>query len=87
MNVVSSLRLQTTLPLVEGLRIPAMRARHWKQVLRYATTGHTHLLGRGGAFDPASLEDLTFGQLLDLGLHCELLKSCITLLKWVVTVA
>ena len=48
-----------------------MRARHWKQVLRFAKGGSIHLLGRGGTFDPSTLEELTFGQLLDMGLHSE----------------
>ena len=48
---------------------PSMRARHWKQVLRFAKGGSVHLLGRGGTFDPSVLEELTFGQLLDMGLH------------------
>lgn len=48
-----------------------MRARHWKQVLRFAKGGPVHLLGRGGTFDPSVLEELTFGQLLDMGLHSE----------------
>ncbi len=69
--------LQTSAPLVEGLKSPAMRPRHWKQVLRYASTGHTILLGRGGAFDPALLGEMTFGQLLDLELHCELFNCCL----------
>lgn len=47
---------------------PAMRPRHWKQVLRYASMP-SHLLGRGGTFDPALLEELTFGQLLEMNLH------------------
>ena len=50
---------------------PSMRARHWKQVLRFAKGGSVHLLGRGGTFDPSILEELTFGQLLDMGLHSE----------------
>ena len=50
---------------------PSMRARHWKQVLRFAKGGSVHLLGRGGTFDPSVLEELTFGQLLDMGLHSE----------------
>ena len=51
---------------------PSMRPRHWKQVLRFAKGGGPmHLLGRGGAFDPSVLEELTFGQLLDMGLHRE----------------
>lgn len=49
-----------------------MRPRHWKQVLRFAKGGGPmHLLSRGGAFDPSVLEELTFGQLLDMGLHRE----------------
>ena len=48
-----------------------MRARHWKQVLRFAKGGYIHLLGRGGTFDPSVVEELTFGQLLDMGLHSE----------------
>ena len=49
-----------------------MRPRHWKQVLHFAKSGPVHLLGRSGAFDPEILDELTFGQLLDLGLHSEL---------------
>ena len=29
-----------------------MRQRHWKQVIRHASGGTAHLLGRGGTFDP-----------------------------------
>ena len=49
-----------------------MRARHWKQVLRFAKGGPVHLLGRGGTLDPSVLEELSFGQLMDMGLHSEL---------------
>ena len=47
---------------------PAMRPRHWKQVLRYASTP-SHLLGRMGTFEPSLLDKLTFGQLLEMNLH------------------
>ena len=50
-----------------------MRPRHWKQVLRHATAPFA-LMGRGGTFDPTLLEDLTFGQLLEMNLHCEFIK-------------
>ena len=54
-----------------------MRPRHWKQVLRLAKPGGpVHLLGRGGSVDPGTLEDLTLGQLLGLGLHSELDRGC-----------
>lgn len=52
-----------------------MRPRHWKQVLRFAKGGPVHLLNRGGAFDPNILEELTFGQLLDMGLQREFTKK------------
>ena len=63
--------VRTTIPLVEGLRSPAMRPRHWKQVLRLAAGTHLVGLGRGGSAQPAALQALSFGQLLDLGLHGE----------------
>ena len=64
---------------------PSMRPRHWKQVLRLAKGGGpVHLLGRGGAFDPSSLEDLSLGQLLGLGLHREFItaRSICNLGQW-----
>ena len=51
---------------------PSMRPRHWKQVLRFAKSGPVHLLGRSGAFDLEILDELTFGQLLDMELHGKL---------------
>ena len=37
-------------------------------MIRYASRS-SHLLGRGGTFDPSLLEELTFGQLLQMNLH------------------
>ena len=52
-----------------------MRPRHWKQVLRYASGGPTHLLSRGGSFDITLLEELTFGQMLEMQLHSKFILS------------
>ena len=46
-----------------------MRPRHWKQVLKFARSSFTHSLMKGGSFDVSLLEELTFGQLLDMELH------------------
>ncbi len=48
-----------------------MRPRHWKQVLKLARSGTSHHLSRGGTFDVSLLEELTFGQFLDMALHGE----------------
>jgi dynein heavy chain len=49
--------MQTSLPLVEELHHPAMRDRHWKQLMR--TTGVTFQMG----------SNFNLGNLLDLELH------------------
>jgi dynein heavy chain len=49
--------MQTSLPLVEELHHPAMRDRHWKQLMR--TTGVTFQMG----------SNFSLGNLLDLELH------------------
>lgn len=49
--------MQTSLPLVEELHHPAMRDRHWKQLMR--TTGTTFQMG----------SNFSLGNLLDLKLH------------------
>ena len=49
--------MQTSLPLVEELHSPAMRDRHWKQLMR--TTGVTFTMDR----------NFSLGNLLDLKLH------------------
>lgn len=51
-----------------------MRPRHWKQVLKLARSGTSHFLSRGGTFDVSLLEELTFGQFLDMTLHGECFK-------------
>ena len=63
---------QLTLPLVEGLRSTAIRPRHWKQVLRYASSSSlssSHLVSRGGGLDSSVLDSLTLSQLMALELH------------------
>ena len=50
---------------------PSMRPRHWKQVLKLARSSTSHFLSRGGTFDVSLLEELTFGQFLDMTLHGE----------------
>eukprot|EP00057_Strongylocentrotus_purpuratus_P006394 XP_011660868.1 PREDICTED: dynein beta chain, flagellar outer arm [Strongylocentrotus purpuratus] len=57
----SILVIQACLPLIEDLSNPAMRTRHWKQLVRVT----------GGALviDNESLINMTFGQLLQLGLQ------------------
>ena len=54
---------QVYLPLMEDLRNPAMRTRHWKQLVRVT----------GGAvnIDTDTLARMTLGELLSLGLHSE----------------
>lgn len=49
------------LPIIEEIANPAMRTRHWKQLVR--VSGGTALV------DNETLKMLTFGQLLDLNLH------------------
>ncbi|XP_064650622.1 uncharacterized protein LOC135502065 isoform X3 [Lineus longissimus] len=53
--------IQATLPLVDDLSNPAMRTRHWKQLVRVT----------GGALqiDNDTLKRMTFGELLGLGLQ------------------
>ena len=45
-------------------------------MLQYAAGNHTLLLGRGGAFDPTHLQEMTFGELLELRLHGECCDWC-----------
>lgn len=49
------------LPLIEDLANPAMRTRHWKQLLRIACGN--------SLFDNESFKALTFGKLMDLNLQ------------------
>jgi dynein heavy chain len=62
MGLHESIRvIQATLPLVDDLSNPAMRTRHWKQLVRVT----------GGALqiDNDTLKRMTFGELLGLGLQ------------------
>lgn len=54
---------QTSLPLIDDLSNPAMRTRHWKQLVRVT----------GGAIqiDNDTLKRMTLGELLSLGLQSE----------------
>jgi dynein heavy chain len=52
------------LPIIEEIANPAMRNRHWKQLVR--VSGGTAIV------DNEALKTLTFGQLLDLNLHGKL---------------
>ena len=56
-----SLILQICLPLIDDLSNPAMRTRHWKQLVRVT----------GGALtiDNDTLKRMTLGELLSLGLQ------------------
>ena len=49
------------LPIIEEIANPAMRTRHWKQLVRVS--------GAVTAIDNETLKMLTFGQLIDLNLH------------------
>jgi len=53
------------LPIIEEIANPAMRNRHWKQLVR--VSGGTAIV------DNEALKTLTFGQLLDLNLHGKLI--------------
>lgn len=55
--------LQACLPLIDDLSNPAMRTRHWKQLVRVT----------GGVFqiDNDTLKRMTLGELLSLGLQRE----------------
>jgi len=53
--------IKMCLPIIEEIANPAMRTRHWKQLVR--VSGGTALV------DNETLKMLTFGQLLDLNLH------------------
>ncbi|CAF0814108.1 unnamed protein product [Brachionus calyciflorus] len=53
--------IKNCLPIIEEIANPAMRTRHWKQLVR--VSGGTNLV------DNETLKMLTFGQLLDLNLH------------------
>ncbi|XP_033641711.1 dynein beta chain, flagellar outer arm-like [Asterias rubens] len=57
----SILIIQASLPLIEDLSNPAMRTRHWKQLVR--VTGGALLI------DNENLKRMTLGQLLQLGLQ------------------
>ncbi|XP_022099208.1 dynein beta chain, ciliary-like [Acanthaster planci] len=57
----SILVIQACLPLIEDLSNPAMRTRHWKQLVR--VTGGALLI------DNENLKRMTLGQLLQLGLQ------------------
>ncbi|KAL5499629.1 hypothetical protein EMCRGX_G011081 [Ephydatia muelleri] len=70
LSVVKSIRdIQATLLMIDGLRSTAMRPRHWKQVLRYASSTHSSQHLGWGLLDMSELHELTLGQLVDLGLH------------------
>lgn len=49
------------MPITEEIANPAMRTRHWKQLVR--VSGSTALV------DNETLKMLTFGQLLELNIH------------------
>ena len=57
------LAFQDCLPLIDDLSNPAMRTRHWKQLVRVT----------GGAIqiDNDTLKRMTLGELLSLGLQSE----------------
>uniref|UniRef100_W5M8M7 Uncharacterized protein n=1 Tax=Lepisosteus oculatus TaxID=7918 RepID=W5M8M7_LEPOC len=63
--------IQLTLPLIEDLLNPAMRTRHWKQLVR--VTGGQLLIS------PQSLRGMTLGDLLALGLqkHADNVKAIV----------
>ncbi len=60
---------------------PSMRPRHWKQLLKLAPSGTTHMLSRGGVFDISALEELTFRQLLDMRLHGEIDRQLLIIVQ------
>jgi dynein heavy chain len=49
------------LPIIEEIANPAMRTRHWKQLVRIS--------GSNSLVDNETLKTLTFGQLLELNIH------------------
>ncbi len=55
------INIKNCLPIAEEIANPAMRTRHWKQLVR--ASGTTALV------DNETLKMLTFGQLMDLNLH------------------
>ena len=59
--------IKNCLPIIEEIANPAMRTRHWKQLVR--VSGGTALV------DNETLKMLTFGQLLDLNLHGKILEN------------
>lgn len=59
------LLIQACLPLIDDLSNPAMRTRHWKQLVR-VTGGVVQI-------DNDSLKRMTLGELLNLGLQCQYL--------------
>lgn len=63
LHSILNLVLQACLPLIDDLSNPAMRTRHWKQLVRVT----------GGAFqiDNDTLKRMTLGELLSLGLQSE----------------
>lgn len=69
------LHLQLTLPLIDGLRSTAIRPRHWKQVVRYASLSSQPII-RGGTLDVSVLEQLTLSQLMALQLHGDCNTLC-----------
>lgn len=59
--IIASFLFQNCLPIIEEIANPAMRTRHWKQLVR--VSGSTALV------DNETLKMLTFGQLLELNIH------------------
>jgi dynein heavy chain len=55
------MNIKNCLPIIEEIANPAMRTRHWKNLVRIS--GSTALV------DNETLKMLTFGQLIDLNLH------------------
>lgn len=60
-QILNREKFKNCLPIIEEIANPAMRTRHWKQLVRIS--GGTNLV------DNETLKMLTFGQLLDLNLH------------------
>ena len=60
----SVMEIVSCLPLIKVLSSPAMRPRHWKQVLRLCTKSISQL-----SLNPASFVDMDFQQFIDLGLQ------------------
>ena len=66
--------MQLTLSLVDGVRSPAMRLRHWKQVVRFASPSalsDSNLLNKGGSFNSLALDQLSLKELMALQLDGE----------------